>query len=79
MFQFTDPILIGAVIEAHRRGVKVRVMLNPSRFTGEHDNDEAFAMFRNAQVPVEETNPRYPHYPTRSRWWWTASRPSSCR
>jgi phosphatidylserine/phosphatidylglycerophosphate/cardiolipin synthase-like enzyme len=60
MFQFTDPILINAVIEAHKRGVKVRVMLNPSRFTGEHDNDEAFARFRDAKVPVEETNPKYP-------------------
>ena len=60
MFQFTDPILIQAVIEAHKRGVKVRVMLNPSRFTGEHDNDEAFSMFRDAKVPVEETNPKYP-------------------
>jgi phosphatidylserine/phosphatidylglycerophosphate/cardiolipin synthase-like enzyme len=60
MFQFTDPVLIQAVIEAHRRGLKVRVMLNPSRFTGEHDNDEAFALFRDAKVPVQETNPKYP-------------------
>jgi phosphatidylserine/phosphatidylglycerophosphate/cardiolipin synthase-like enzyme len=60
MFQFTDPVLIQAVIEAHRRGVAVRVMLNPSRFTGEHDNDEAFALFRDAKVPVQETNPKYP-------------------
>ena len=34
MFQFTDPVLIGAVVNAHKRGIKVRVMLNPSRFTG---------------------------------------------
>lgn len=60
MFQFTDPILIQAVVRAHERGVKVRVMLNPSRFTGEHDNDEAFEVFKNAKVPVEETNPKYP-------------------
>ena len=60
MFQFTDPVLIQAVIQAHRRGVAVRVMLNPSRFTGEHDNDEAFALFRDAKVPVQETNPKYP-------------------
>ena len=60
MFQFTDLILIQAVIEAHKRGVKVRVMLNPSRFTGEHDNDEAFSLFRDAKVPVQETNPKYP-------------------
>jgi phosphatidylserine/phosphatidylglycerophosphate/cardiolipin synthase-like enzyme len=60
MFQFTDPVLIEAVIAAHRRGIKVRVMLNPSRFTGEHDNDEAFELFHNAKVPVKETNPKYP-------------------
>jgi phosphatidylserine/phosphatidylglycerophosphate/cardiolipin synthase-like enzyme len=60
MFQFTDPVLIEAVIAAHKRGIKVRVMLNPSRFTGEHDNDEAFELFRNAKVPVKETNPKYP-------------------
>jgi len=60
MFQFTDPVLIQAVIAAHKRGVKVRVMLNPSRFTGEHDNDEAFELFKNAQVPIKDTNPKYP-------------------
>lgn len=60
MFQFTDPVLIEAVINAHKRGVKVRVMLNPSRFTGEHDNDEAFELFKNATVPIKDTNPKYP-------------------
>ena len=30
MFVFTDPSLIAAVVEAHRRGVVVRVMLNPA-------------------------------------------------
>lgn len=60
MFQFTDPVLIKAVVSAHKRGVHVRVMLNPSRFTGEHDNDEAFEVFKKAKVPVKETNPTYP-------------------
>jgi len=60
MFQFTDPVLIESVIAAHKRGVKVRVMLNPSRFTGEHDNDEAFEFFKNAKVPIKDTNPKYP-------------------
>jgi phosphatidylserine/phosphatidylglycerophosphate/cardiolipin synthase-like enzyme len=60
MFQFTDPVLINAVVDAHKRGIKVRVMLNPSRFTGEHDNDEAFEVFKNARVPTKETNPKYP-------------------
>lgn len=59
MFQFTELRLIEEVIAAHRRGVKVRVMLNPSRFTGEHDNDEAFSFFKKASVPVADTNPRF--------------------
>ncbi len=60
MFQFTEPRLMEEVIAAHRRGVAVRVMLNPSRFTGEHDNDEAFEIFKKAQVPVKDTNPKFP-------------------
>jgi cardiolipin synthase A/B len=31
MFIFTDPSLLDAVIAAHRRGVNVRIMLNPKR------------------------------------------------
>jgi phosphatidylserine/phosphatidylglycerophosphate/cardiolipin synthase-like enzyme len=60
MFQFSEPRLMKEVVAAHHRGVAVRVMLNPSRFTGEHDNDEAFAFFKKASVPVKETNPAYP-------------------
>ena len=60
MFQFTEPRLLKEVVDAHQRGVKVRVMLNPSRFTGEHDNDEAFAFFKKEGVPVQETNPQFP-------------------
>ena len=35
MFVFSDPALLKAVIEAQHRGVKVRVMLNPARRSGE--------------------------------------------
>ena len=35
MFVFSDPSLIKAVIDAHKRGVDVRVMLNPARRDGE--------------------------------------------
>jgi len=31
MFVFSDPALLAAVVAAHRRGVNVRVMLNPAR------------------------------------------------
>ena len=30
MFQFTDPVLIGAVVNAHKRGIKVRVSGAPA-------------------------------------------------
>ena len=41
MFIFSDPALLKAVIAAHDRGVKVRVMLNPARRSGEDDNAES--------------------------------------
>ncbi|MFZ4115758.1 MAG: phospholipase D-like domain-containing protein [Chthoniobacterales bacterium] len=60
MFQFSETRLMEEVVAAHRRGVAVRVMLNPARFTGEHDNDQAFDFFNKASVPVQETNPAFP-------------------
>jgi cardiolipin synthase A/B len=39
MFLFTDTGLLDAVIAAHRRGVKVRVMLNPARRSGQSENE----------------------------------------
>jgi phosphatidylserine/phosphatidylglycerophosphate/cardiolipin synthase-like enzyme len=39
MFVFSDPSLLKAVIAARRRGIRVRVMLNPARRSGKHDND----------------------------------------
>ena len=38
MFLFSDPMLLAAVIAAHHRGVKVRVMLNPARRGGARRN-----------------------------------------
>jgi hypothetical protein len=35
MLLFSDPALIAATIDAHQRGVKVRVMRNPARRTDE--------------------------------------------
>lgn len=60
MFQFTEQRLMNEIVAAHQRGVAVRIMLNPSRFTGEHDNDEAFAFFKKANIPVQDTNPKFP-------------------
>ena len=48
MFLFTEPTLIDAVIAAHKRGVKVRVMLNPARRSGESENEEARKLIERA-------------------------------
>src|ERR1700738_3494603 len=59
MFVFTDPSLIAAVIEAHRRGVVVRVMLNPKRRSGVSENDESRATLSAAGVYVLDSNPAF--------------------
>ncbi len=57
MFVFSDPALIDAVIDAHKRGVKVRVMLNPERRSGEEDNEATRKKLDKAGVEVKDSNP----------------------
>lgn len=59
MFVFSDPGLIAAVVAAHQRGVKVRVMLNASRRDGEDDNKEARQALTQAGVEVKDSNPDF--------------------
>jgi phosphatidylserine/phosphatidylglycerophosphate/cardiolipin synthase-like enzyme len=59
MFLFSDPGLINAVIEASRRGVKVKVMLNPNRRNGEEENEETRAMLQKAGIQVRDSNPGF--------------------
>src|ERR1700733_10135037 len=59
MFVFTDPSLIAAVVEAHRRGVVVRVMLNPKRRSGVSENDESRSALLAAGVDVLDSNPAF--------------------
>src|SRR5574337_303908 len=59
MFIFTAPALLAAVIEAHRRGVKVQVMLNPARRSGEDENAESRKTLQNAGVTVRDSNPKF--------------------
>ena len=54
MFVFSDSTLLKAVIDAKRRGVKVRVMLNPARRNGEHDNDATRKALERAEIQVNE-------------------------
>ena len=70
MFVFSDPALLKAVIAAHQRGVKVWVMLNAARRSGEDDNKEVRKALAHAGVQVKDSNPASAS-PTRNPWWWT--------
>src|ERR1700730_15612782 len=59
MFACSDPGLLKAVIAAKRRGVKVRVMLNPARRSGEHDNDATRKVLERADIGVKDANPAF--------------------
>jgi phosphatidylserine/phosphatidylglycerophosphate/cardiolipin synthase-like enzyme len=57
MFVFSDISLLDAVIAAHRRGVKARVMLNPERRDGQKENGEIREKLVAAGVDVQDSNP----------------------
>jgi cardiolipin synthase len=59
MFLFTDPGLTTAVIAAKRRGVNVRVMLNPARRGGESENDQTKDQLTHAGIEVKDSNPAF--------------------
>jgi cardiolipin synthase len=59
MFVFSDPSLLKAVVAAKRRGVKVRVMLNPARRSGEHDNDATRKALERVDIDVKDANPAF--------------------
>jgi cardiolipin synthase A/B len=59
MFIFTDPSLLDAVIAAHRRGVNVRIMLNPKRRNGVSENDETRTKLEAAGIEVRDSNPAF--------------------
>jgi phosphatidylserine/phosphatidylglycerophosphate/cardiolipin synthase-like enzyme len=61
MFVFSDPALLDAVIAAKKRGVDVRVMLNPARRSGESENEESRRKLVEGGVSPSTSR-------TRSRW-----------
>lgn len=58
-FSFTEPSLIEAVIERHKAGVEVKVMLNPQRSSGSRANDETLKQFQDAGIAAQWTNPKF--------------------
>lgn len=59
MFLFSERDLVKELIEAHKRGVKVRVMLNPARRSGESDNEAVQKELAKAGIEVKDTNPAF--------------------
>ena len=59
MFSVSDPRILNALIGAHRRAVKIRVMLNPARRSGEIQNKGARSVLRAAGIDVLDTNPAF--------------------
>jgi cardiolipin synthase len=59
MFIFSDPDLLNAVIAAHKRGVGVRIMLNPERRSGEKENEVSRKLLTEAGVDVLDSNPAF--------------------
>ncbi len=59
MFLFSDPALMKAVIDARKRGVEVRVMLNPARRSGEADNKATKKKLEAAGIVVLDSNPAF--------------------
>ncbi|MFL5273001.1 MAG: phospholipase D-like domain-containing protein [Anaeromyxobacteraceae bacterium] len=59
MFIFNDPELVSAVLAARRRGVKVCVMLNPARRSGEAENEPTRAALERGGVHVIDSNPAF--------------------
>jgi phosphatidylserine/phosphatidylglycerophosphate/cardiolipin synthase-like enzyme len=59
MFLFTDETLLSAVVAAKQRGVKVRVMLNPARRSGETENEESRQTLTDAGIEVRDSNPKF--------------------
>jgi phosphatidylserine/phosphatidylglycerophosphate/cardiolipin synthase-like enzyme len=58
-FTLDEPRIVQALLDAHRRGVAVRAMLNPHRSSGSRANDDTFATFEQAKLPVQWSNPAF--------------------
>ena len=59
MFLFSEPRLVRALAAANKRGVKVRVMLNPARRSGQSENRMVKEKLRAAGIAVKDTHPGF--------------------
>ena len=59
MFTLSDPEILEALMRAHKRAVKIRVMLNPARHSGEIQNKVSCSVLEAAGIDVLDTNPAF--------------------
>jgi cardiolipin synthase len=59
-FKLQSPELMEALLKAHQRGVRVRVMLNPHTSGGDRWNDETFGQLQNWGIEVAWTSEAFP-------------------
>ena len=59
MFALSDPRILRALIRAHSRGLKIRIMLNPARRSGEIQNTGSRSVLQNAGIDVLDSNPAF--------------------
>lgn len=58
-FTLSEPRLLQGLTDAHRRGVAVRVMLNPHRSSGDRPNDASFEQLQQAGMAIQWTSPTF--------------------
>ncbi len=59
-FKLQSPELMEALLKAHQRGVRVRVMLNPHTSGGDRWNDETFGQLQHWGIEVAWTSEAFP-------------------
>jgi cardiolipin synthase A/B len=59
LFTFTHPLLLETVVALHRKGVRMRVMLNAAKATGERLNDPFFEKMKSIGIDVQWSNPSF--------------------
>jgi len=59
-FKLQSPVVERALLRAHQRGVRVRVMLNPHTSGGDRWNDEAYALLQGWGIAVAWTSDAFP-------------------
>ena len=58
-FTFTHPLLLDAVMALHKKGVRVRAMLNGAKATGERLNDPFFEKMKSTGIEAQWSNPSF--------------------